>query len=178
MWTRDPRLLRLLPIGLALALGLAAGDVLAQWKWRDAKGQVHVSDLPPPREVQDKDVLQRPPAAPARAATAPAAATPAAADPEAPAAPTAEAAPRVDPELEARRKAAEQDKAARQRQDEQKAAAQRAQNCERARAHLRQLDSGMRLARVNDKGERVVIDDKERAAETQRTRQVIASDCR
>jgi len=35
----------------------------------------------------------------------------------------------------------------------------------------------MRLARVNERGERIVIDDAERAAEAQRARQTIASDC-
>ena len=32
----------------------------AQWKWKDGQGQVHLSDTPPPREVQDKDILQDP----------------------------------------------------------------------------------------------------------------------
>ncbi len=35
----------------------------------------------------------------------------------------------------------------------------------------------MRIARVNERGERIVLDDAERAAETQRARQVVASDC-
>jgi hypothetical protein len=43
---------------------------------------------------------------------------------------------------------------------------------------LRSLDSGMRLARVNDRGEREILDDKQRAEETQRARSVVASDCR
>ena len=34
------------------------------------------------------------------------------------------------------------------------------------------------MTRVNDKGEREVLDDKQRAEEIQRTRTVIASDCR
>ena len=43
---------------------------------------------------------------------------------------------------------------------------------------MRTLESGMRLARTNDKGEREILDDKQRADETQRTRQdVIAADC-
>lgn len=164
---------------MALVSAAAAGVVHAQWIWRDAAGQVHASDLPPPRSVADKDVLQRPHASSAARAAAPSPAESASSPPAAEAAASAaDRSPRVDPELEARRKAAEQEKQARELQDAQRVAAQRSDNCERARAHLRQLDSGMRLARVNDKGERIIIDDKERAAEAQRARQVIASDCR
>ena len=54
------------PLLLALLLGsLVALPATAQWKWRDSRGQIHVSDIPPPREVPDRDVLQRP-EAPAR----------------------------------------------------------------------------------------------------------------
>jgi hypothetical protein len=170
------------PLVAVLLAFVAAGDAQAQWKWRDRSGQIHVSDLPPPRDVADKDVLQRPATA-ARPAPAPAPAPATEGDDATPAAvPPAEAKPRVDAELEARRKAAEQEQQARQqaqqKQDEMKLAQQRAENCDRARAHLRQLESGMRMARVNDKGERIIIDDKERASEMQRARQVIASDCR
>ena len=44
-------------------------------------------------------------------------------------------------------------------------AAQRADNCRRARTHMATLDSGMRMSRTNDKGEREVLDDKQRADE-------------
>ena len=169
------------PLVAALLVFVAVGDAHAQWKWRDRNGQIHMSDLPPPRDVADKDVLQRPASA-ARPAPAPAPA--AEGDDAAPAVatPPADAKPRVDAELKARRKAAEQEQQARQqaqqKQEETKLAQQRAENCDRARAHLRQLESGMRMARVNEKGERIVIDDKERASEMQRARQVISSDCR
>jgi len=55
---------------------------------------------------------------------------------------------------------------------------QRSENCKRARAHMSSLESGMRLARTNEKGEREILDDKGRADEMQRTRQIISSDCR
>ena len=45
-------------VGAAL-LALAA-PVHAQWKWKDERGQVHVSDLPPPRDVPERNILQRP----------------------------------------------------------------------------------------------------------------------
>ena len=40
------------------------------------------------------------------------------------------------------------------------------------------LESGMRMARVNDKGEREVLDDAQRAAELKRVNAIIASDCK
>jgi hypothetical protein len=154
-----------------------AGTVVAQtgtWKYRDAQGRVVVSDLPPPAGVQDKDILERPTTvvrrAPAAAAPAPAASAPVRAG----GAPVAA----VDPELEARRKKAADEQQAQQKAQQDKDAAQRAENCGRARQHLSALNDGMRIARTNDKGEREILDDKGRAEEMQRARQVIASDCK
>lgn len=161
-------------------VALAAGPVHAQWKWKDAKGQVHVSDLPPPGDVADKDVLQRPAArAPQRpGAPTPAPATVTSAAPMSTAAPGATAKPKVDPELEARKKKVEQEQAAKDDAEAQKQAAARAENCTRAKGNLNSLESGVRIARTNDKGEREFLDDKQRNDEIARTRQVIATECR
>jgi len=161
-------------LALALLTGLAT-PVDAQWKWRDPSGQVNVSDRPPPKDVAEKDILARP-APPSRAATtaAPAASAPvvaAAASAAAPATPLAR-------EAEARKRAAEQEQQARQKADQAKQEAARAENCRRARSHAAALDSGQRMARMNEKGENVVLDDKARAEELRRTREIIASDCR
>jgi hypothetical protein len=158
---------------LGLALLVLAGTLLpahAQWKWRDKNGQITASDLPPPREIADKDILQRPDLTARRAAAAAPAAS--AAVPATPA-----AAP-VDRDLEARKQAAEPETKARAKADETRVAAQRAENCKRARAHVTALESGQRIARINAQGEREVLDDKGRAEEMQRARQVMASDCR
>lgn len=166
----------------AVALALPAADAAAQWKWRDARGQITVSDLPPPREVPERDILQRPSAG-APPAAAPAPAAPAASGPAglATVAQGAASAP-VDPELEKRRQAAEKaakdGEAARQREAEAKIAAQRAENCRAARSQLATLQSGQRVVRFNEKGEREFLDDAQRATESQRARAVIASDCR
>ena len=84
----------------------------------------------------------------------------------------------MEREVQARKKAAEQEQAAKAKADEDKLAAQRADNCRAARGHLTALESGQRIARTNDKGEREVLDDKGRADETRRAREVVASDCR
>jgi hypothetical protein len=150
---------------------LAAWPAAAQWKWKDARGQVVISDVPPPRDIPERDVLQKPEIVVRRTA---AQAAPAA---SAPAVETVAKA-KVDPELEARKKKAEQEQTDKAKAEEEKVAQQRAENCKRARSHMASLDSGIRLSRVNDKGEREILDDKQRADEINRTRQVIASDCR
>jgi Domain of unknown function (DUF4124) len=161
---------------LGLLLVLLAPLAQAQWKWKDAAGQVHASDLPPPRGIPDKDVLARPevnvvrrpppPVAAASAASAPATGV------------VADARSRVEPELEAKRKKAEAEQAERARIEEDRQAAVRAENCQRAKSNLAALESGQRIARPNEKGEREMLDDRARAEEITRSRQQIAADCR
>jgi hypothetical protein len=159
-----------LPLLAVLVLALAAPQAQAQWKWRDRTGQINVSDRPPPLDVPEKDILARPvpdnsrflPAAPASSASAPT---------------LARAAP-ADRELEARRRAAETEKAAKARAEDERLLAQRSENCKRARSQLAALESGLRIARANDKGEREVLDDRARTEEMRVAREVIGTDCR
>lgn len=167
-----------LPLRPLLVAALLVATLLpaqAQWVWRDKDGRVTASDLPPPRDVGEKDILQRPEQV-QRKAAAPAPA-PAASAPAAPAAaPLAK--PPVDPKLEAKRREATAADQAKQRADEEKNAQMRAENCRRARGHLAALETGQRIARTNEKGEREILDDKGRAEEMRRANEVIASDCR
>lgn len=157
-------------LGSTLALPASA-----QWKWRDKNG-VQYSDLPPPPGIAESDILQRPVSSKARSGpAAPASAALAASGAQA-------LAPKgVDNELEAKRRKTEQDEAAKKKDEakaeEAKLAAAKADNCTRAQTQLRTLDSGTRLAQINDKGERVVMDDAARAAETKRARELVASNC-
>lgn len=154
-------------LGTLLALPAAA-----QWKWRDQSGHIQYSDTPPPQGVAEKDILQRPGSS---ARTAPLAASAPASAASGGLVPT----PRlVDPELEAKRKKAEQDDADKKKAEDAKIAAARADNCNRARAQMRSFDSGLRIARTNDKGEREFLDDKARAQEAARVREVVNSDCK
>jgi hypothetical protein len=164
-----------LPLVCALAGTLLCISALAAptvpWKYRDAQGRIVVSDLPPPAGVPDKDILERP-TVPVRRETPPPAAAASAA------APGAALAQGNDPELEARRKKLADEQQAQQRVQQEKDAALRADNCARAKSHLAALNDGLRMARTNEKGEREILDDKGRAEEMQRARQVIASDCK
>jgi hypothetical protein len=147
---------------LAALLGLTVSlPASAQWKWKDKSGQTQYSDLPPPPGVPDQDILLRPSSPPLVAASS---------------APLV-AAHASDPELEARRKKAEQDVADKKKADEAKIAANKAENCARARDAARTLDSGIRVARANAQGEREVMDDTMRASESKKAHDVMASDC-
>ncbi|MBG6078340.1 type IV secretory pathway VirB10-like protein [Rubrivivax gelatinosus] len=160
-----PCLSPLRPLAVAACLLALVGTAQAQWIWRDRNGQITASDLPPPREVADKDILQRPsnarrvpppPAAAASAASAPA---------------------KTEPELEQRRRAAEQEQQSKAKAEQERVAQQRADNCRRARSQLAGLQSGQRIARLNEKGEREILDDRGRAEESRRAEGIIASDC-
>ena len=155
---------------LALALVVSSATAHAQWVWRDASGRVTASDRPPPPDIADKNVLQRP--GPARQAAAPALSASAAASAALPPPPA------LDAELQARRKAAAQQQAAKEKSEADQLATQRGENCNRARGQMAALEGGQRIARFNDKGEREVLDDKSRADETRRVRQVMSTDCR
>ena len=159
---------KLLLAACVLTLPLAAS---AQWKWRDGRGQIQYSDLPPPKGTAPNDILQVPRASPVAKLTQP----PSAASGPVP---SPAGAPGADPALDAKRRQSEEAEAARRKAEELRIAQTRAQSCERARGYMRTLESGQRLARVNERGEREIIDDGIRQAELAQTREVIASECR
>lgn len=176
------------PLALVMALSLAtlAPAAQAQYKWKDERGQVHLSDLPPPSDVPERNILQRPRSArsagPAAAASVPSSAAEAQAAPSAPGAgagatSSAASAP-VDPELAKRRAAAEAAAQAQANADQKRQQAQRAQNCQRARQQIALVQNGQRLVRINPAGERVVMDEPTRQAELQMARRVADADCR
>lgn len=155
----------------------------AQWQWIGKDGRKVFSDQSPPPEVQEKDIIKRPGGS-ARA-VAPAAVDPDSAGASKPAgaaaAPSAKSsAPKLsgkDPELEAKKKKADDEEAAKKKAEADKVAAAKADNCTRAKTGLTTLQSGIRMSSVNAKGERIVMDDAERAAETKRAQAVIDSSC-
>lgn len=158
---------------------LLAGSVAsAQWVWKEGERKVF-SDTAPPASVPEKNIIKRPgggsaamplPAtvAPANAETSSAATPPQAAAPQL---------PTVDKELEAKKKQAEQTEAARNKAEEQRLAQARTENCNRAKQARATLDSGVRLATTNAKGEREIMDDKARATEAKRLDDLVRSDC-
>lgn len=84
----------------------------------------------------------------------------------------------VDKTLQEKKKKADAAEAAKRQAEEDRIAAAKADNCQRARSAKAGLDSGLRLARVNAKGEREFIDDTERKVEAKRIQAIIDADCK
>lgn len=165
---------------LLCMLGFCALPLMAQaqWQWVDNQGKKVFSDQPPPVEVPEKNILRRPGGAAARTVP-PAPATETTAPATAAAAPAAAAKPSgVDKELEEKTRKAEEAEKAKRAAEEQRIAKARADSCARARQGKATFDSGMRVARLNDKGEREIMDDQARAAEQTRLQSIIDSDCK
>lgn len=153
----------------------------AQWQWTDKDGRKVFSDRAPPAEIQEKNILKRPSGMAVRAAPVAAAET---AIPPAPAASAAASKPATgklqgqDAQLEARKKKAEDEEEAKKKAEEETHAKARTDNCQRAQKAQVTLQSGIRLAVTNAKGEREVMDDAARAAEGKRLQGIIESDCK
>ncbi|RYF15060.1 MAG: DUF4124 domain-containing protein [Comamonadaceae bacterium] len=161
---------RIALVALVCSAPLAA---LSQWQWLDKDNRKVFSDQAPPPDVPANRILRQP------GQRGPAAA-PVAEPVSAPAAAAKPALPKpsgVDKTLEERKKQAEAAEAAKKKAEDDKFAALQAENCQRAKQAKATYDSGVRVARVNDKGEREFIDDAARAAESKRLAEVIARDC-
>ena len=178
-YTGSMKALRLTLAALLCSVPLLAA---AQWQWVDNAGRKVFSDAPPPSDVPANRILKQPGA---RATAAAAAGAPATAEASVP---VATGAPPVggaalkptgkDKDLEARKKAAEAAEAEKRKAEESRIAAVRADNCERAKRAKMTFDSGMRVARTNAQGEREILDDKQREAESRRLDTIIARDCK
>ena len=171
---------------VACLLALAAVGAQAQtlWKWRDAAGQMHISDKAPPAGTPAKNIISGPPGGVAPApvltttttsassTTTTTAATPAAAD---------NAASGAESALDKKKQTADKERVDKEKADraavEAKNAAVRKDNCSRAQAAKAGIQSGQRIAKLNEKGEREVLDDAGRAEELKRTQDAIASNC-
>jgi hypothetical protein len=169
-------LLRATLLALACALPVLS---LAQWQWIDKDGRKVFSDQSPPADIPAKNILRRPGSRAAPLETASEAS--AAASGASQAAKAAPAAPKLtgkDKDLQEKKKQAESADAAKKKALEEEVSKLKADNCERAKRSKTTFDSGVRVARMNDKGEREYMDDAARAAETKRLEGIIASDCK
>lgn len=159
---------RLALLALACTLPLAAA---AQWQWLDKDGRKVFSDQAPPPDIAPARILK----GPKGQAIVPEAKTETAA-----AQPVSTALPRpsgTDKGLEERKNKAAAAEAEQKKAEDAKVAAAKADNCNRARANKATYESGVRMIRMNAKGEREFVDDAQRADEVKRLNEVIARDC-
>lgn len=153
---------------------------MAQWQWIGQDGRKVFSDRPPPSDVPEKNILKQPAGRPAPERVAGPAPNGAPSTPGNAASAT-NLAPRPagkDKELEEKKKQAEQAEAAKKQAEEDKFQKTRAENCSRAQQAKAGFDSGARIATTNKAGERVILDDEARAAESKRLQSIIQSECK
>lgn len=163
-------------LALAAIAALFTLPALAQWQWIDKDGRKVYSDQSPPAEIRDKDILKRP-----GGRMAPAAAIPVSNETAPVVKASAAVAPKLsgkDKELEERKKQTETEEALKKKAEDDKQAKASADTCDRAKRALTTLQSGVRIGTTNAAGEREIMDDAKRAAETKRTKEVANSSCK
>lgn len=163
----------LLGAGFILSL-LLSQSVMAQYIWLNEKGVKQYSDTPPPKSVP-RDKIIKTPFGNARAASA------------APAENTSTTSA-SNPKLEKpvtiasknedfnKRKLAKEE-AEKKSADEKQQNADKAKNCERAKSYKQSLDEGMLIMSRDKNGERIPLDEAQRAREMADVKKVLA-DCR
>lgn len=128
------------------------------YTWRDASGKTHYSDTPPPG-VDARKIR-------------PGAQSGATSSGGTPVRSTAEQ------EMEFRKRQAEAAKAKAKADQEKSDAEEGKRNCEEARKQLNALESGQRMARLNEAGEAIPLDDEMRAQEIAKARKSVQSWCK
>jgi len=165
-------------IGLASLLSAAS---FAQWQWIDQDGHQVFSDRAPPMGVADKNILKRPAVRAAindkSTASAASAASSAALASQASETASAPKINGVDKELMEKKKLAEQAETAKRQAEQELVLKTKIENCSRARQAKANFDSGMRMARTNEQGEREVLSDTQRTSEIKHLQVIIDSDC-
>ena len=162
------------------------GAAFAQWGWTDKDGRRIFSDQAPPSDIADKNIIKRPGGSraglPSTATDNTATASLAASVASAAVVPKPAASglkiSGKDSELEKKKSAGDAAEAAKKKVADAKLDTDRAENCQRAKRAATQVGSGTRISTTNDKGEREIMSDSQRAAESRRLQDVIASDCK
>lgn len=152
---------------VVMAALLASTAAFAQYAWLDERGVKQFSDRPPPPSVPASRILKQPGGV--RQDAAPAIdSEPAAAKTELSVA---------EQNAEFRKRKAEQAEKEKKAADEAKAATDKSKNCDRAREYQRTLESGVRIARTDNAGERNFLTDEQRERELRDTRRIL-NDCK
>lgn len=143
---------------------------LAQWQWIDLAGRRVYSDLAPPSSVPEKNILKRPPG------SAPAAEPITSPQPVPPNASAGKAGV-LDRLVADQQQKAEQSQSALRKAEQARQASTQLENCQRAKRSKKAFDSGLRVSVANEQGEREIMDDAARMAESKRLQSIIEADC-
>jgi len=149
---------------MILALAFSAAATAQTYKWTDSSGRTQYGDTPP----GDASNVTRLRGATGSAAAAAPSAAPSGASKDKPLTPEQAFQKRQQERAEADQKVAQ----------ERAQAEQNRVNCEQARASVRQLESGQRVSTINAAGERVFLDDDQRASQLARAQKAAAEWCK
>ncbi len=147
-------LFRMVLVALAL-LPLSAAAQMYQWK--DAEGRTHYSDRPPTGNVPSRTIREAPSLT---------------GDPGG--ARKGLATQNMDFRKRQGDKGAADEKAEKGKQD----ADEKARNCEQARTHMRNLESGQRMVATDEKGQQSILDDAAREREKESAQKAIDAWCK
>ncbi len=141
-------------------MGVAFGVMAQQYKWVDKDGKVQYGDTPPPGV---KATPLKPPPGPSQAS---------------PAAAKKDGEKALSPEAAFRKRQQEAKEKEEKTGKERAEAETKRANCDGAQVTLRQLQSGVRMSTMNAAGERVFIDDQQRAKEMERAQRAVNEWCK
>jgi Domain of unknown function (DUF4124) len=144
-----------------------SSSAFAQWIWKDEGGHTIASDQPPPPNTPASRIIKQPRARTPAPAGAPA--------PDANAAPAQKSV--AERELESKQKAKETAEAQKKADDDAARAKGLKDNCAQMKGNVAALQAGGRISRYNDKGEKIYIDDNQRAAEIARQQSQLSQSC-
>lgn len=146
---------KLLSALVFLSLMYSGGTCSEVYKWKDANGRYHYSDLKPiDGEEQKIDVPPKPASPP----------------------PVSKSINEKEMEFKKRQLEVEENSAKEARQLSE--AKERQKNCDQARGNLKSLESGTRLVKYDAKGERAYVEDKERPGLIEDAKKDIATWCK
>jgi hypothetical protein len=158
---------------LIALMGLLTTSAWAQWHWTDKDGRPVFSDRAPPTDILEKNILKRP---------IERAVTPSVSSAGKTNAPQEESnTPKlegVDKDLMAKKRLSEEAEVNQRKANDEAGVKARVENCARAKQARISYESGVRLARVNEKGEREMVGDADRASELKRIKAIIDTDCK
>lgn len=156
---------------VAMTACIISFSSIAQWQWVDKDGRKVFSDRPPPSDVPDKNIINQPNSRLKTTGDAPVTTA-------APALITSKPGEGIDKSLMEKKAQAEASEASKRKAEEDRTARTKADNCTRALQAKAGVDSGTRLSRINEKGEREFYDEMARAVESQRIQSTIDANCR
>jgi hypothetical protein len=152
---------QLLTIFLMLALATVAQAGVTRWV--DAEGKVHYSDQPPPPTAKSQKTLdlKTSPALPI-------------------AAPDNKGGEKslAEKDLESRKRRVQAEETAAKQAKDQEEEKSRKANCEQARNQLQAFQEGQRIAKFDEKGERVFLEGNDRALAIEEAKKTVDSWCK